>query len=60
MPILYATENTANQTRPKIATSDHHALLHTKTFFTNGAARVPESPMWQNESRNVSVLEVRS
>jgi len=60
MPILYATENIANQMRPKIATSDHHTLQHTKTFFSNGAARVPESPMWQDGSRNVGVLEVRS
>jgi hypothetical protein len=44
----------------KITTSDHHALQHTKTFFTNGAACVPESPVWKDGSRNAGVLEVRS
>jgi hypothetical protein len=44
----------------KTATPDHHAPQHTKKFFTNGAAEVPESPVGQDGSRNDGVLEVRS
>ena len=40
----------------QIMTSNHHAMHHTKTFLTNGAARVPEMPVSQNKRRNAGML----